>query len=93
MVGQLTRGFESRPVRLNAFFGGGVLPLSLTVDHSARRALGVGSGTITIADVEEYVSERVRLGANDYLIKPNSGNHFAELALKLHAMWLTQTAT
>ena len=41
----------------------------------------------------EDQSRARELGANDYLIKPNSGLHFAELARKLHATWLTQTAT
>ena len=42
------------------------MSLVLTVDHVNRRATGVGSGTITIADVEDYVAERVRMGAGDY---------------------------
>ena len=43
------------------------MPLALTVDHVNRRATGVGSGTITIADVEDYIAERVRMDAGDYL--------------------------
>jgi hypothetical protein len=39
----------------------------LTVDHVNRRATGLGTGTITVADVENYVADRVRLGANGYL--------------------------
>jgi CheY-like chemotaxis protein len=41
----------------------------------------------------EDQSRARELGANDYVIKPNSGNHFADLARKLHATWLMHPAT
>jgi hypothetical protein len=65
VVGQLTRGFESRPVR-RLKIRSVLRAHQVTVDHARERVTGTASGTVTPDDTGVYIAERMRQNAYTY---------------------------